>query len=195
MVLPFKSSLLQAAVAARCPIAAAGIDYQLSDGSVADEVCYWRDMTLAPHLLNLFGKKSIESTVAFLRRDRARAIAKARPRAARGGRGPPLMKTNGATQTQTIRVIYPGEEGRIALRTDHDWERDLEPRFVSREDCCRRSLQVETAQPYFYFKPVLLRNGTIDWSRGENYLAVATSGRRSKFTPSSSTTDIAASAN
>src|ERR1051326_7886310 len=40
-VLPFKSSLLQAAVAARCPIAAAGIDYQLEEGSVADEVCYW----------------------------------------------------------------------------------------------------------------------------------------------------------
>ena len=64
-VLPFKSSLLQAAVTARCPIAAAGIDYHLADGSVADEVCYWRDMTLVPHLLNLFGKKSIESTVRF----------------------------------------------------------------------------------------------------------------------------------
>jgi 1-acyl-sn-glycerol-3-phosphate acyltransferase len=62
-VLPFKSSLLQAAVAARCPIAAAGIDYHLADGSVADEVCYWRDMTLVPHLLNLFGKEAIETTV------------------------------------------------------------------------------------------------------------------------------------
>lgn len=48
-VLPFKSSLLQAAAASRCPIAAAGIDYDLRDGSVADEVCYWRDMTLVPH--------------------------------------------------------------------------------------------------------------------------------------------------
>lgn len=64
-VLPFKSSLLQAAVTARCPVAAAGIDYDLADGSVADEVCYWRDMTLVPHLLNLLGKKSIESTVRF----------------------------------------------------------------------------------------------------------------------------------
>ena len=64
-VLPFKSSLLQAAVATRCPVAAAGIDYDLADGSVANDVCYWRDMTLVPHLLNLFGKKSIESTVRF----------------------------------------------------------------------------------------------------------------------------------
>ena len=62
-VLPFKSSLLQAAIAARCPIAAAGIDYQLADGSVANEVCYWRDMTLVPHLLNLFGKQAIDATV------------------------------------------------------------------------------------------------------------------------------------
>jgi 1-acyl-sn-glycerol-3-phosphate acyltransferase len=64
-VLPFKSSLLQAAIASRCPIAAAGIDYHLAEGSVADEVCYWRDMTLVPHLLNLFRKRSIEATVRF----------------------------------------------------------------------------------------------------------------------------------
>lgn len=64
-VLPFKSSLLQAAVATRCPIAAAGIDYYLAEGSVADEVCYWRDMTLVPHLLNLFGKQAIEIAVRF----------------------------------------------------------------------------------------------------------------------------------
>ena len=85
------------------------------------------------------------------------------------------MKNNGAIQTQTIRVVYPGEEGRIVLRTDHDWERDLEARTISREDCFWE-FTVETAQPFFYFKPLLIRNGSVDWSRGENYLAVATSG-------------------
>ncbi len=64
-VLPFKSSLLQAAVSACCPIAPAGITYHMAHGSIADEVCYWRDMTLVPHLLNLFGKKSVEATVRF----------------------------------------------------------------------------------------------------------------------------------
>ena len=44
---------------------AAGIDYQLPEGSVADEVCYWRDMTLVPHLLNLFGKHAIEACIRF----------------------------------------------------------------------------------------------------------------------------------
>ena len=35
------------------------------DGSVADEVCYWRDMTLVPHLLNLFFKREIRSKCSF----------------------------------------------------------------------------------------------------------------------------------
>jgi 1-acyl-sn-glycerol-3-phosphate acyltransferase len=64
-VLPFKSSLPQAAVASRCPIAAAGINYRLAERSVADEVCYWRDMTLVPHLLNLFNKSEIEGSIRF----------------------------------------------------------------------------------------------------------------------------------
>ena len=85
------------------------------------------------------------------------------------------MKDNGATQTQTIRVVYPGENGRIVLRTDRDWERDLDAQSVSREDCCWE-FAIETTQPFFYFKPLLIRNGSVEWSRGENYLAVATSG-------------------
>jgi lyso-ornithine lipid O-acyltransferase len=64
-VLPFKSSLLQAALSPPAPIAAAGIDYRLAGGSVADEVCYWRDMTLVPHLMNLLGKSKIECTIRF----------------------------------------------------------------------------------------------------------------------------------
>ena len=64
-VLPFKSALLESAVQLRCPIAAASIDYALDDGSVADEVCYWRDMTLVPHLLNLFFKREVRANYSF----------------------------------------------------------------------------------------------------------------------------------
>src|ERR1051325_5122458 len=85
------------------------------------------------------------------------------------------MKTNGSVQKQTIRVVYPGDEGRIVLRTDHDWDRNLEAQAASREDCCWE-FAVETVQPFFYFKLLLLRNGSVAWSRGENYLAIATSG-------------------
>ncbi len=64
-VLPFKSSLLESAVQLRCPVAAAAIEHALDDGSVADEVCYWGDMTLLPHLLNLFSKREIRSKCSF----------------------------------------------------------------------------------------------------------------------------------
>ncbi|PYJ68410.1 MAG: 1-acyl-sn-glycerol-3-phosphate acyltransferase [Verrucomicrobia bacterium] len=64
-VLPFKSALLQSAVELRCAVAAAAIEYALSDGSVADEVCYWRDMALVPHLFNLFFKREIRSSCSF----------------------------------------------------------------------------------------------------------------------------------
>jgi len=61
-VLPFKSSLLESAVRLRCPVTAAAIQYALDDGSVADEVCYWGDTTMIPHLLNLFSKREIRAT-------------------------------------------------------------------------------------------------------------------------------------
>jgi len=64
-VLPFKSALLESAVQLRSPIAAASIDYSLDNGSVADEVCYWRDMTLVPHLLNVLFKREIRANYSF----------------------------------------------------------------------------------------------------------------------------------
>jgi 1-acyl-sn-glycerol-3-phosphate acyltransferase len=55
-VLPFKSSLLAPAVQSVHLLTAALIEYELEDGDVSEEVCYWKDMTLVPHLLNLLGK-------------------------------------------------------------------------------------------------------------------------------------------
>jgi 1-acyl-sn-glycerol-3-phosphate acyltransferase len=64
-VLPFKSALLESAAQLRCPVAAAAIEYALDDGSVANELCYWGDMSLLPHLLNLFFKREIRATCSF----------------------------------------------------------------------------------------------------------------------------------
>jgi 1-acyl-sn-glycerol-3-phosphate acyltransferase len=79
-VLPFKSALLESAVQLRCPVTSASIQYALDDGSVADEVCYWRDMTLVPHLFNLFFKREIRSTCSFslpkIRSDSRKEIAR-----------------------------------------------------------------------------------------------------------------------
>ena len=73
---------------------------------------------------------------------------------------------------QLIRVTYPQHDARITLRTDENWDVDVEA--ISRRGCTTK-FQIETDRPYFYFKPVLLRDGTATWSRGENFLAVATS--------------------
>lgn len=58
-VLPFKSSLLEPALHVNHPVTAIAIAYALEQGSVANEVCYWRDMTLLPHLLNVWSKSLI----------------------------------------------------------------------------------------------------------------------------------------
>jgi len=63
-VLPFKSALLEPGVRSHCGIFPAAIDYDVADGSVANEICYWRDMTLVPHLLNLFTKRGITANFA-----------------------------------------------------------------------------------------------------------------------------------
>ena len=64
-MLPFESSLLEPATQQPHGLSAGFIEYSLNDGSVADEVCYWRDMTLLPHLLNLLGKRSLNARLCF----------------------------------------------------------------------------------------------------------------------------------
>lgn len=64
-VLPFKSSLLEAGIAQEVTLSVACLRYALPDGDAAEEVCYWRDMTLVPHLLNLLSRASVTATIAF----------------------------------------------------------------------------------------------------------------------------------
>ena len=62
-VLPFKSSLLEPATRQKHPITAGLIGYELEDGDVTEEICYWKDMTLVPHLINLLGKRGIRASL------------------------------------------------------------------------------------------------------------------------------------
>ncbi|MDR2462534.1 MAG: 1-acyl-sn-glycerol-3-phosphate acyltransferase [Verrucomicrobiales bacterium] len=64
-ILPFRPSLLQPACELAAPLTATHLSYQLDRGSVPDEVCYWGDMTLLPHLWNLLGKPAIRAQVRF----------------------------------------------------------------------------------------------------------------------------------
>jgi 1-acyl-sn-glycerol-3-phosphate acyltransferase len=64
-VLPFKSSLLEPVAKNLHALTAGSISYGLDDGNVSDEVCYWKDMTLVPHLINLLSKRRVHAKLHF----------------------------------------------------------------------------------------------------------------------------------
>lgn len=66
-LLPFRSSLFQAAVDAAAPVTPAHISYELiaGDGDPATDVCYWGEMTMFPHVIRLLTKAGVLATVRF----------------------------------------------------------------------------------------------------------------------------------
>ena len=64
-VMHFHSSLFQPALDLGVRITAAAISYSIADGDAAREACYWGDMTLLPHLLNLLTKESVQASLKF----------------------------------------------------------------------------------------------------------------------------------
>ena len=65
-LLPFRSTMFQAALDAGVPVVPAAIGYApLADGSVRMDVCFWGDMSPVPHALKLFSKRRIECRVEF----------------------------------------------------------------------------------------------------------------------------------
>jgi len=64
-VLPFKSSLLEPAARNVHAVTCGLIGYELPDGDVSEEVCYWKDMTLLPHLINLLSKRTLRTFIHF----------------------------------------------------------------------------------------------------------------------------------
>lgn len=64
-VLPLKSALLEPAADDKRPLSVGLIEYHIDKGSVANEVCYWADMTFFPHLLNATAIGKIRATVTF----------------------------------------------------------------------------------------------------------------------------------
>ena len=75
-------------------------------------------------------------------------------------------------QTVTIHVHYPLASGRMLLRTDQDWGRNVEPIAVS-DDGLHAEFSLALDRPYLYFKPVIAEGNAFRWSVGHNYLVVA----------------------
>jgi predicted alpha/beta superfamily hydrolase len=71
-----------------------------------------------------------------------------------------------------IHVLYPKTENAlIVLRTDHDWEKNVEPVAVE-SDGTDNIFRIETDRPWFYFKPFLVTGDETLASRTANYLAI-----------------------
>jgi 1-acyl-sn-glycerol-3-phosphate acyltransferase len=64
-LLRFHSSLFQPAVDLQAPVSAASIAYTVQGGNAGTDACYWGEMRLFPHLINLLGKHSVRATVKF----------------------------------------------------------------------------------------------------------------------------------
>ena len=65
-VLPFRSSLLESTVRSGKPVTPTAISYSLhGNGNPGQEIAYWGDHTLFPHLLNLLSKPGFEARIAF----------------------------------------------------------------------------------------------------------------------------------
>src|SRR5690349_12114030 len=73
------------------------------------------------------------------------------------------------TLRRQLRVSYPAGDGRIVVRTEQDWDRDVEPISVG-EDRTTWTFELEADQPFLYFKPCLVRDGERQWSLGANKL-------------------------
>ncbi|MEO6244563.1 MAG: lysophospholipid acyltransferase family protein [Opitutaceae bacterium] len=77
-VRPFRSSLLEPAVQAGWPVVPSAVAYAVpAPHSVPNEVCWWGDMTLVPHLLNLAGLPRITAIVGWGEPDAATSDRKA----------------------------------------------------------------------------------------------------------------------
>jgi 1-acyl-sn-glycerol-3-phosphate acyltransferase len=66
-LLPFKPSLLEPAVKARLPVSYASLTYQTRAPETPAylSVCWWGDMTFAPHALDLFRLSGFQATLVF----------------------------------------------------------------------------------------------------------------------------------
>lgn len=94
----------------------------------------------------------------------------------------PRRRRTASTADVEVRVHYPLDVGRLVLRSEVDWERDLEPvREVRAAGVFDFSLPMEGS--HRYFKVVRLREGAVDWAQGDNMLAVRGSRGRVEVWP------------
>lgn len=93
----------------------------------------------------------------------------------------PLYKT-GKLLKRTLQVRYPAGHGRIVLRTELDWDKDVEPIEV-RDGGTTSLFALEAKRPFLYVKPCLRdAKGDLHWAQETNKLVVMTGpGQRAVY--------------
>ena len=66
-----------------------------------------------------------------------------------------------------VRLTYPLERGRIVLRTDADWDRDVEPVAVTEAQTIHE-FELPVDRPVIQFKPCLIEDDELHWASGTN---------------------------
>jgi len=66
-VLPFRRGLFHSVLNERVPLEVAGLRYSIEggEGSVENDVCWWGDAYLAPHLFRLLGFRKVRAEIRF----------------------------------------------------------------------------------------------------------------------------------
>lgn len=64
-VLPFRTALFAAALEARATVVPAALYYEIQGGSIAEEVAYWGEMTLLPHLCRLLRHRGLQARLTW----------------------------------------------------------------------------------------------------------------------------------
>lgn len=64
-VLPFRSSLIEAAVVTGSAVTPVALAYELGNHDAGTDVCYWGDMTFLPHLFKLLSHKECRALLSF----------------------------------------------------------------------------------------------------------------------------------
>jgi len=72
-----------------------------------------------------------------------------------------------------IRIHYPTDLDQLVLRTDTDWEKDIEPASINRKERFAE-FKFETTRPFVYLKVCLRRPSGLIWSIGPNSLVLTT---------------------
>ena len=76
---------------------------------------------------------------------------------------------------RTLRVCYPAGAGTVVVRTDSDWDRNLDSVEVS-SDGNTTTFEIEAQKPFVYFKPCLIKDGSLHWAVGPNNLLIMAAG-------------------